>query len=56
MANGDGPMTPEQLDALITRMAVLNDTLKDQKLTAEEVLIIQDDRLEKLKVNKMDSH
>lgn len=49
MANGDGPMTPEQLDALITRMAVLNDAMKDQKVTAEEVLVIQDDRLEKLK-------
>ena len=49
MANGDGPMTPEQLDALITRMAVLNDAMADQKVTAEEVLVIQDDRLEALK-------
>ena len=52
MANGDGgnpPMTPEQLDALITRMSVLNDAMADQKVTAEEVLVIQDDRLEALK-------
>tara|TARA_B100000214_G_scaffold375584_1_gene362954 strand:+ start:10338 stop:12899 length:2562 start_codon:yes stop_codon:yes gene_type:complete len=49
MANGDGPMTPEQLEALITRMAVLNDAMADQKVTAEEVLVIQDDRLEALK-------
>ncbi|MEC8365611.1 MAG: hypothetical protein VXZ51_06560 [Actinomycetota bacterium] len=52
MANGDGgspPMTPEQLDALITRMAVLNDAMADQKITADEVRVIQEDRLEALK-------
>ena len=52
MANGDGgnpPMTPEQLDALITRMAVLNDAMADQKVTADEVRVIQEDRLEALK-------